>query len=76
MHWTQFGGMILGVAAAGIVREVVRPAYQKWVVKKVQSGQWTMLEAQRFDHRVDMAIWLPAAFATGFGVALAMSLVS
>lgn len=75
MNWTQLGGMILGLAAAGVVREVIRPAYQKWVVRRVQSGKWTTLQAQRFDHRVDMAIWLPAVFVMGFGLAAAMSLV-
>lgn len=76
MQWTQFAGTVIGLALAGVVREVVRPRYQAWLVKQVQSGRWTMLEAQKFDHRVDMAIWLPVAFALGAGAWAAKVMVT
>lgn len=67
MSWLQFAGPLGAAVLAGVIREVVRPIYQEWVVRKVQSGEWTMLQAQKFDHRVDMAIWLPWAAAMGAG---------
>jgi hypothetical protein len=67
MSLLQLGGITLGIALAGVVRGVIRPRYQAWVVERVQSGRWTMLDAQRFDHRIDMAIWLPVAAVFGAG---------
>jgi hypothetical protein len=75
MTLLQLGGLTLGIALAGVVRGVIRPRYQAWVVARVQSGRWTMLDAQRFDHRIDLAIWLPAAFTMGLGAAVIMTLV-
>jgi hypothetical protein len=75
MTLLQIGGLTLGLALAGVVRGVIRPKYQAWVVARVQSRQWTMLDAQRFDHRIDLAIWLPVAALLGFGAALFMALV-
>lgn len=67
MTLLQLGGTALAIALAGIVRGVIIPRYQAWVVQQVRSGRWTMLQAQKFDHRVSMAIWLPFAFAVGIG---------
>ena len=67
MTLLQLGGVTLGIALAGVVRGVIRPRYQAWVVRQVQTGRWTKLEAQRFDHRIDMVIWLPVVFAIGIG---------
>lgn len=63
----QIGGLVFGLALAGVVRGVIRPRYQRWVVKRVQSGRWTERDAMRFDHRVDLAIWMTAAFVAGMG---------
>jgi hypothetical protein len=63
----QFGGLVLGVALAGIVRGVIRPRYQAWVVRQVQIGRWTERDAMRFDHRINLAIWMAAAFVGGMG---------
>jgi hypothetical protein len=67
MALLQLGGITLGIALAGVVRGAIRPRYQAWVVRQVQIGRWTQLQAQRFDHRVDMAIWLPVVFMIGMG---------
>lgn len=57
--------LVLAGAASAILREYVKPRYQRWLVNKVASGEWTMNRAREFERKLQFWTTAPLFFFLG-----------